>query len=65
MKLIEDGGVILLENLRFDPRETSKDESERNEFAQELAALGEVLVSDGFGVVYRKQASVYELATNP
>ena len=62
MKLIEDGGVILLENLRFDPRETSKEESERNEFAQELAALGEVLVSDGFGVVHRKQASVYELA---
>ena len=62
MKLIEDGGVILLENLRFDPRETSKDESEREEFARELAALGEVLVSDGFGVVHRKQASVYELA---
>lgn len=62
MKLIEDGGVILLENLRFNAAETSKDESERREFAARLAELGEILVSDGFGVVHRKQASVYELA---
>ncbi|MGB3910799.1 MAG: phosphoglycerate kinase [Pseudolysinimonas sp.] len=55
-------GVTLLENLRFDPRETSKDASERGAFATELAALGDVFVSDGFGVVHRKQASVYELA---
>jgi phosphoglycerate kinase len=55
-------GVTLLENLRFDPRETSKDASEREAFAAELAALGDVFVSDGFGVVHRKQASVYELA---
>lgn len=62
MKVIEDGGVVLLENLRFNAAETSKDESEREQFAQELAALGEILVSDGFGVVHRKQASVYDLA---
>ena len=55
-------GVTLLENLRFDPREASKDAGEREAFAAELAALGDVFVSDGFGVVHRKQASVYELA---
>ncbi len=55
-------GVTLLENLRFDPRETSKDAAERESFAAELAELGDVLVSDGFGVVHRKQASVFELA---
>ncbi len=54
--------VVVLENLRFDPRETSKDETERRAFAEELAALGDALVSDGFGVVHRRQASVYELA---
>ncbi|WP_309709846.1 phosphoglycerate kinase [Pseudolysinimonas sp.] len=55
-------GVTLLENLRFDPREASKDARERESYAAELAALGDVFVSDGFGVVHRKQASVYELA---
>lgn len=55
-------GVTLLENLRFDPREASKDAAERQAYAAELAALGDVVVSDGFGVVHRKQASVYELA---
>ncbi|MBN9606996.1 MAG: phosphoglycerate kinase [Actinomycetales bacterium] len=55
------GGVVLLENLRFDPRETSKEAGERAALAAELAALGDVAVSDGFGVVHRKQASVYEL----
>jgi len=55
-------GVSLLENLRFDPREASKDAGERESYAAELAALGDVFVSDGFGVVHRKQASVYELA---
>jgi phosphoglycerate kinase len=54
--------VALLENLRFDPRETSKDGEERTAFARELAEHGDVVVSDGFGVVHRKQASVYELA---
>jgi phosphoglycerate kinase len=55
-------GVTLLENLRFDPREASKDAEERASYAAELATLGDVFVSDGFGVVHRKQASVYELA---
>lgn len=55
-------GVTLLENLRFDPRETAKDAGERAAFAAEIAALGDVVVSDGFGVVHRKQASVFELA---
>ncbi|EIE98723.1 3-phosphoglycerate kinase [Saccharomonospora glauca K62] len=60
-----DGDVVLLENVRFDPRETSKDADERAELARELAALtGEhgAFVSDGFGVVHRKQASVYDVA---
>jgi len=57
-----EGKVVLLENLRFDPRETSKDAGERAAFAAELAAFGDAFVSDGFGVVHRKQASVYELA---
>jgi phosphoglycerate kinase len=48
-------------NLRFNPGETSKDEAERLVFAKELASLGDFFVSDGFGVVHRKQASVYEL----
>jgi len=61
-KLLGDGGVALIENLRFSPLETSGDQGEREEFAKSLAELGDVLVSDGFGVVHRKQASVYELA---
>ena len=62
---LESGGVVLLENIRFDPRETSKDEDERGALARELALLTGtegVFVSDGFGVVHRKQASVYDLA---
>ncbi|MCU1577010.1 MAG: phosphoglycerate kinase [Leifsonia sp.] len=59
---LEDGDVALLENLRFNPGETSKDEAERTAFAAKLAAFGDAFVSDGFGVVHRKQASVYELA---
>ncbi len=59
---LADGDVALLENLRFNAEETSKDESHRTEFATRIAALGDVFVSDGFGVVHRKQASVYELA---
>ena len=58
---LEDGQVLVLENLRFNPGETSKDETERLAFAKELASLGDLFVSDGFGVVHRKQASVYEL----
>ncbi|OZE94491.1 phosphoglycerate kinase [Rhodococcoides fascians] len=62
---LTDGDVLLLENIRFDPRETSKDEAERAQLAAELVALtdGEgAFVSDGFGVVHRKQASVYDVA---
>ncbi|MCS0498250.1 phosphoglycerate kinase [Protaetiibacter mangrovi] len=55
-------GVVLLENLRFNPGEASKSDEERVAFAAQLAELGDVVVSDGFGVVHRKQASVYELA---
>jgi phosphoglycerate kinase len=62
VRMLEDGGVAVLENLRFNPEETSKDQTQRKEFAEALAEFGEVLVSDGFGVVHRKQASVYELA---
>ena len=57
------GAVTVLENLRFDPREASKDAGERQSYADELARFGDVLVSDGFGVVHREQASVYELAS--
>jgi len=62
---LDDGGVVLLENIRFDPRETSKDSAERASLAAELAALAGptgAFVSDGFGVVHRKQASVYDIA---
>ncbi|MFM7014029.1 MAG: phosphoglycerate kinase [Actinomycetota bacterium] len=61
-KALLPGGVALLENLRFNSAETSKDAQERLGFAQKLADLGDYFVSDGFGVVHRKQASVYELA---
>ncbi|MDF2442014.1 MAG: phosphoglycerate kinase, partial [Subtercola sp.] len=60
--LAGDGHFLLLENLRFNAGETSKDEAERRAFASQLAAFADVFVSDGFGVVHRKQASVYELA---
>lgn len=56
------GGLVMLENLRFDERETSKDDTQRGLFAGELAALADLYVSDGFGVVHRKQASVYDIA---
>ena len=59
---LEDGDIVVIENLRFNPGETSKDDAERGAFAAQLAELGDVLVSDGFGVVHRKQASVYDLA---
>ncbi|MET0830314.1 MAG: phosphoglycerate kinase [Microbacterium sp.] len=59
---LEDGDVAVIENLRFNAGETAKDDAERRAFAEELAGLGDVLVSDGFGVVHRKQASVYDLA---
>lgn len=59
---LTDGQVALLENVRFNAGETSKDEAERGAFADQLAALGDAFVSDGFGVVHRKQASVYDVA---
>jgi phosphoglycerate kinase len=59
---LDEGGIALLENLRFNAGETAKDDAERVRFAEKLAAFGDVMVSDGFGVVHRKQASVYELA---
>jgi phosphoglycerate kinase len=63
---LTDGGVALLENIRFDARETSKDAAERESLADDLVSLvGDkaAFVSDGFGVVHRKQASVYDVAT--
>ncbi len=57
-----NGDIVVLENLRFNAGEASKDSAERMAFAQQLADLGDAFVSDGFGVVHRKQASVYELA---
>ena len=62
MEKLEDGQVALLENVRFNPGETSKDDAERGAFADQLAALADAFVSDGFGVVHRKQASVYDVA---
>jgi phosphoglycerate kinase len=59
---LQPGEVALLENVRFDPRETSKDINERTALASQWAALGDCFVSDGFGVVHREQASVTELA---
>ena len=58
---LEDGRVALLENLRFEPGETSKDDAERGAFADRLAALAELYVGDGFGAVHRKHASVYDV----
>jgi len=59
---LQDGDVAMLENVRFDSRETAKPDEERQALAAELAQFGDVFVSDGFGVVHRKQASVYDLA---
>jgi phosphoglycerate kinase len=62
VKALARGGVVVLENLRFNAAETSKDAAEREAFAAKLAEFGDFFVSDGFGVVHRKQASVFELA---
>ena len=59
---LEDGQVLLLENLRFNAGETAKTDEDRADFAGQLASLADVFVSDGFGVVHRKQASVYDVA---
>ena len=59
---LADGDIAILENIRFNAGETSKDDAVRGAFADQLAALANVFVSDGFGVVHRKQASVYDVA---
>ncbi|MBF9071222.1 phosphoglycerate kinase [Streptacidiphilus fuscans] len=58
---LEPGQVAVIENLRFNPGETSKDDAERGEFADQLAALADLYVGDGFGAVHRKHASVFDL----
>ncbi len=59
---LADGEIVLLENVRYEPAEESKVDAERAELAAKYAALGDLFVSDGFGVVHRKQASVYDVA---
>jgi phosphoglycerate kinase len=59
---LKPGQILLLENIRFEAAETSKDEAERIGLATKLASYGKVYVGDGFGAVHRKHASVYELA---
>ena len=59
---LENGDIAVLENVRFNDGETSKDDEVRASFAGQLAQLGDAFVSDGFGVVHRKQASVYDIA---
>jgi phosphoglycerate kinase len=63
VEALESGDVLVLENLRFNPEETAKDADVRSAFADRLAAFADAFVSDGFGVVHRKQASVFELAS--
>ena len=60
---LQPGEILLLENIRFDARETSRDKDERMGLAKELASLADIYVSEGFGVVHRAQASVTEVAT--
>lgn len=62
VEALGDGDVALLENVRYEPAEESKDEAARQELAAKYAAFGDLFVSDGFGVVHRKQASVYDVA---
>jgi len=59
---LKPGQILLLENIRYESAETSKDEAERIELATKLASYGKVYIGDGFGAVHRKHASVYELA---
>lgn len=59
---LQDGEVCLVENVRYEKAEESKDEAERQELAKKYAQFGDFFVSDGFGVVHRKQASVYDVA---
>lgn len=62
VEALQDGQMCLLANVRYDARETSKNEGERRELASVWADMADVYVSDGFGVVHRKQASVYDIA---
>lgn len=62
VEALADGEVALLENVRYEPGEESKDETERRALAEKYAAFGDLFVSEGFGVVHRKQASVYDVA---
>ena len=62
VRSMADGDVVVLENLRFNPGETAKTDEGREEFARQLAGLADAFVSDGFGVVHRAQASVYDVA---
>ena len=59
---LKSGEILLLENIRYESAETSKEESERRALAETLAKLGDFYVGDGFGAVHRKHASVFELA---
>src|SRR5689334_9141208 len=59
---LPSGGVVMLENLRFNAAETSKDDQQRGAFAGQLAELADLYVSDGFGAMHRKHASVYDVA---
>ncbi len=61
-KGVKSGEVVLLENIRYENAETSKDEGERSALAKELASYADVFISDGFGAVHRKHASVYDVA---
>ncbi|GAA3507860.1 phosphoglycerate kinase [Streptosporangium album] len=61
VEALQDGQVALLENLRFEPGEESKDDARRGAFAERLAALAEIYVGDGFGAVHRRHASVYDM----
>jgi len=61
-KNVKAGEVVLLENIRYEAAETSKEESERNSLAKELASYADIFISDGFGAVHRKHASVYDVA---
>jgi len=60
---LRPGGLVMVENLRFNEGETSKDDAVRGAFADQLAALADMYVSDGFGVLHRKHASVYDIAS--
>jgi len=61
---MKSGDIVLLENVRYEVAETSKDEAERQAFAKKLTSYADVYVGDGFGAVHRKHASVYEAASN-